>query len=613
MITEASILIFLMVLFRMLAFFGVVKVFFPSGTPKYAKLLFSLTSAFIMFPIINKVTEASFNGVFSIVYYGANEILIGLLMGYVTNLCFNFIKMAGQFLDIHVGFAMSSLIDPISSENITLIEKLIYMTSILLFLMINGHHMLIKAFIGSYKVLGIGQTILVSENLSKIMGAFIYFFNLGIRISLPVTLVILIINFVLGLASRAVPQLNVMILGMPIKIIVGLVVLILSMPLMAKLFKIGFEEIPNHILKVLSMVGPVAFIFADNGDKTEEATPKKKDDARKKGQVARSKELTSTITLICITFVLLVFGEYSYNQLGKAVDTFLSSYLNVELSFKELSRIGFFTVSSMAKVFLPIALPIMLVGVIGNLAQTGFLHTTEPLKPKFSKLNPLKGFKNFFSARAFVDLLKNIAIISVLLYVGYNFCIENFNDVLNLSNLSLNALPKELNNIIIKLLFKFSIIMVIISVIDYGFQRYQHNKDLKMSKQEIKEEYKQMEGDPQIKGKIRQKQREMAMQRMMQSVPDATVVITNPTHFAVALKYNEDGTEAPKLVAKGADNMAFKIKEIALSNNVPIFENKPLARTIYHTVEVEEEIPEELYQAVAEILAFIYKASSSKK
>lgn len=606
MLTEGNILLFLMVLFRIASFFTVIHVFFPAGTPKYLKLLFSLLMSFIIFPMITTLKTPEFNNAFSIVYYGGNEILIGIVMGYVTNVCFNFIKMAGQYLDVHIGFAMSTLFDPTTNENVTLIEKLMNLTAILFFLMLDGHHILIKTLINSYKVIGVGKSILISQSFSKIIDAFIYFFILGIRISLPITLVILLINLILGLASRAVPQLNVMILGMPLKIAIGIFTFIVGLPLMFKLFTLGFQEIPKHILHILKLA-PVAFVFADNGDKTEEATPKKKSDARKKGQVAKSKEVSMTLTLICLTFVLMVFGDFVFNEMKNIMQIFLNNYLKPGITFNMLKDVLIISLERIAIAFLPIAIPILIIGVCGNLIQTGFLFTKDPLKPNFAKLNPIEGFKKLFSVRSLAEMIKSISIISILLYVGYNFAVSNFNDVMIISNLSFNVLPSKLNKLVGKILFKFSLTMSVISVMDYVFQYRQHKKDLKMSKQEIKEEFKQMEGDPQIKSKIRQKQREMAMRRMMQSVPDATVVITNPTHFAVALKYENDGKSAPKVVAKGADRVALKIKEIALENKVPIFENKMLARTIYDTVELENEIPQDLYQAVAEILALVYK------
>ncbi|MFX0548881.1 fused FliR family export protein/FlhB family type III secretion system protein [Hathewaya histolytica] len=600
------ILIFIMVLLRITAFFGVLPVLFPQGTPKYAKLLFSSLIAYLILPTVKGISSIQFNNMFSIFYYGANEIVIGLMMGYITNLCFNFIKMGGQYLDVHIGFAMNTLFDPYSNENITLIQKLFYMISVLLYFLINGHHILIKSLVFSYKSVNIGQSIIFTEKFSIILKAFTYFFTTGIRISLPITLIILVINLILGLASRTVPQLNVMILGMPIKILAGIAGIIITLPIIIKMFNSGFNEIPK-ILTNLLKIGPVIFIFADSGDKTEEATEKKKRDSRKKGQIPKSKDLNMTFSLICISFIIVTFGESFIKQMKNTLNIFLNNYLNTEITYNSLDAITVISLKRLLMGIMPIALPIMVIGIVSNILQSGFLFTGETIKPKLSKLNPINGVKRFFSIRTLVELIKNLAVINILLFIGYKFFKEQFYNIINIGSLDLNSIGPHLNKLVGNLFYKVTLVMCVIAALDYFFQYRQYKKEMRMSKQEVKEEFKQMEGDPQIKGKIRQKQREMAMRRMMQSVPDATVIITNPTHISIALKYEEDSKNAPRLVAKGADNLALKIKEIAKEHEVPIMENKPLARTLYETVELNQEIPENLYHAVAEILAIIYK------
>ncbi|MPM84367.1 Flagellar biosynthetic protein FlhB [bioreactor metagenome] len=256
-------------------------------------------------------------------------------------------------------------------------------------------------------------------------------------------------------------------------------------------------------------------------------------------------------------------------------------------------------------VFLPIALPIMIIGVVANVAQTGKVLTAEPLKPKLEKINPISGFKRMFSMKALVDLIKNLIIVSIVGYVGYSFVKDNYYSIINYSSFKVDAIIIEVSGLIINIFSKVSMVLIAIGIIDYVYQRFQFNKDLKMTKQEVKEEFKQQEGDPQIKSKIRQKQRDMAMKRMMHAVPDATVVITNPTHIAIAVKYDEKSGKAPIVVAKGSDNIAIKIKEIAMENKVPIIENKPLARLMFSKVELDEEVPYDMYQAVAEILVLV--------
>ena len=249
----------------------------------------------------------------------------------------------------------------------------------------------------------------------------------------------------------------------------------------------------------------------------------------------------------------------------------------------------------------------MIAGVAASIAQSGFMLTGEPLKPSFSKLNPIKGFKNIFSMKSLADLVKNLIVVTIVGYLGYKYVKDNYESILQISNIYLPSLGKEVLKLILGIFMQITIVLVIIGAIDYFIQFRLYNKDLKMSKQEVKEEYKQMEGDPQVKNKIKQRQREMASGRMMSSVADATVIITNPTHLAVAIKYEDGVNESPKVVAKGAELIALKIKEVAKENDIPIMENKPLARLIYDQVEIDEEIPQEMFQAVAEILAMVYK------
>ena len=239
--------------------------------------------------------------------------------------------------------------------------------------------------------------------------------------------------------------------------------------------------------------------------------------------------------------------------------------------------------------------------------QTGFLLTGEPLKPSLKKLNPLNGIKNMFSNKSAFDLLKNLLVVTIVTYIGYSYMKDNYNDILHISTLNVSSIGSEIKQIVVGLFTKIVILLIVLAATDYFIQFRFHNKELRMSKQEIKDEYKQMEGDQQVKAKIKQKQRAMITQGMMNAVGESTVVITNPTHIAVAIKYEDGQNNAPKLVAKGIDHLAIRIKEKAKENDVPIIENKPLARMIYKEVELDREIPQEMYQAVAEILVAIYK------
>lgn len=605
MINTAYFLAFIFILFRLSSFFMVVPIFFPSGTPNSGKVIFSIIIAFILVPTIDYSSVGTINSNFDIIIFCFNEVITGLILGYITRLCFEFVRMAGQIMDFQVGFSMSQMFDPIGNVSSTLLGRTMFLFSVMLFLVIDGHHMLIRALVSSFDVMNLGRFVFSDNTFAFVLSVFVNFFEIGVKISIPIMLIILITNLTLALVARSVPQINVMILGLPIKIFIGLISLTLALPMISKMLGAMFDQIP-YIIENLFKTVPLLIIFAD-GEKTEEATPKKLSEAKRKGQVAKSKELGLALSLITVTLLMLTLGDYLFANLKDIVLLFFNNYLNTTLDYNTVKGIFLLALFRGSMIFLPIAVPIMIVGIGINYAQTGFIFTTEPLKPDFKKLNPLSGFKKLFSVRSLVGLVKNLAMISVVGYIGYKFIIDNYGDIINMGSLRLEAVPYYLKKLVVDIFFRISLIMLIISVTDYVYQKRQFKKDMKMSKQEIKEEYKQMEGDPQIKAKIKEKQRQMAANRMMQSVPDASVVVTNPTHIAVALKYTEGSEEAPKVIAKGSDNIAIKIKEIAKENEVPIIENKPLARLIYSEVEIDDEIPAEMYQAVAEILALVYK------
>jgi len=598
-----------MVFLRMLTFCTTVPIFFPKGTPTTMKVFIAGILSFVIAPTINTTSLLEVNNNIYLITFIVNEVIAGLLMGLVTNTAFNIMKMAGQLMDTHVGLGMINLLDPNTNTNSTLIENLFYWISLMIFFLIDGHHLLIKLLIQSFNSIGLGQSVLSLGSISVAIDSIINYFTIGLKIAIPIVLIILITDIVLGLVSRTVPQLNIMILGLPVKLLVGLTAIMLALPVIFKGIVLAFDKLPD-IFKDLFKAVPLVFVFASE-EKTEEATPKKKSDARKKGQVARSKEVSLALTLVTSTILISVLGGYVGNNF-QATLTYFLTYDLTEFSLESLKALTVTVIYRIGMIILPIAFPIMIMGVAANYIQTGFLFTGEPLKPKFSKLNPINGFKRMFSSRTVVELIKEIIMVSIVGYIGYSFLMDKIKDILNIGFLSVNAIPKEFGNIVIDIFLKISIFMVVVAAVDYFYQWRMFKKDLKMTKQEIKEEYKQSEGDPQIKSKIKQKQREIASRRMMASVPDATVVITNPTHIAVALKYEEGGKSAPKVVAKGTDYIAIKIKELAKESDVPIIENKPLARLIFEKVELEQEIPVDMYQAVAEILAVVYKMKKKK-
>lgn len=351
--------------------------------------------------------------------------------------------------------------------------------------------------------------------------------------------------------------------------------------------------------------------MSQSGEKTEKATPKKRKDAREKGQVRRSTDVNTTFCCFIMFGLLLLIWPWFTDRMMAVFSEYLGSQAIIPLSagfdtadFKGLlARI----LTTMLGLLFPVLAAAMGAGVAVNLVQVGFLFTTKTLGMKMSRVSPLSGFKRMFSAQTLIELAKSMLKIIFVGYVAYSDFKNHLDGFPGFIGQSIyNSFLKIMNAAFMTAL-KMCIAMAFVAAADYLYQWWKFEKDLRMTKQEIKDEYKLMEGDPQIKGRIRQKQRQMSAMRMMSRVPDADVVITNPTHFAVALKYEESVTSAPVVVAKGQDYIARKIKEVALENNVEIVENKPLAQALYAMCEINDEIPPEFYQAVADILVFVYK------
>jgi flagellar biosynthesis protein FliR/FlhB len=611
LINTAYFMAVLLIFLRMMTFLIVIPIFFPKGTPNIMKITLAGILVFILMPGIDSTAILTINNNFNLLMYCFNEIITGLSLGFITNVTFLIIRMAGQFMDMQMGFAMISMFDPNSESTVTLIERLLYWISFIVFFLIDGHHMLINALIKSFNTVALGRSMIFQDTIMLTLNSIFQYFAIGLKIAIPMVLIILITDITLGLLARTVPQLNVMVLGLPVKILVGLTCFSLALPMIVKGMVYIFDILPDIYERLFKSVSLLA-VFASE-DKTEEATPKKKSDARKKGQIAKSKEVSLALTLLTSAIILSTLGGFVGNNLKSTLTYFLSNGFAKELSYDSLSSLALTVVWRLAITFLPVILPIMVMGIVANFMQTGFLFTDEPIKPKLSKLNPLEGFKRMFSGRTTVELVKDLILVTVVGYIGYGYIRDNIQNVFNLSTLRIGDIPNGFAQITLGIFYRITLIMLILALADYLFQRYTHNKDLKMTKQEVKEEFKQEEGDPQIKSKIKQKQREIASRRMMHKVPEAAVVVTNPTHIAVALMYEEGKDSAPKVVAKGTDYIAVKIKEIAKENNVPILENKPLARMIYAEVEIDEDIPISMYQAVAEILALVYRLKKKKK
>ncbi len=352
------------------------------------------------------------------------------------------------------------------------------------------------------------------------------------------------------------------------------------------------------------------------GEKTEPATAKKLENARKEGQVAKSKELGNAVSLLALFVVLKIFigsiGEQlmgGFNSIYAKIPD-ITGNSNRNFTIQLLHELIMDSLLNILLLMLPIFGIGVLVAFVVDLVQVKWKVTAKPMKPKFSKLNPLSGFKRIFSMRSLVELLKSVLIIIIIVYVSYTELKDKFIYLFYLYDITIPESLVFIGNLILGLGLKISAVFLIVGFGDLAYQKHKFKEDQKMTKQEVKDEFKNSEGDPQVKGQIRQKMRQASQRRMMQSVPQADVVITNPTHFAVAIKYDPETASAPILLAKGEDYLAQKIKEAARENQIEIVENKPLARAIYFNVEIGAQIPPELYQAVAEVLAFVYKVKN---
>jgi len=343
-------------------------------------------------------------------------------------------------------------------------------------------------------------------------------------------------------------------------------------------------------------------------EKTEKATPKKRRDQRKEGNVASSKDVIAVASLIGCFYCLQLLFPAIYETLRDTMIFQITAVAEIdELSLGNLQMLGMKTVKDLAKCIFPLGVISLTIGVVATGIQTRFNVTTKPLKFKLSKLNPLKGIKNMFSAKQVVELLKaviKIIILGVILYGILKDEIVVIAQMMDIDPLSSSAyVLKE----IVSMVLKVGMVFAAIAGFDYFYQRWSYEKNLKMTKEEVKEEFKQSEGDPKIKGKIRSLQQSMARSRMMQAVPDADVIIRNPTHYAVALRYDIDKDNAPVVIAKGQDLIALKIVEIAENHKVTVIENKPLARGIYASTPLGGQIPAEYYGMVAEILVEVFR------
>ena len=342
-------------------------------------------------------------------------------------------------------------------------------------------------------------------------------------------------------------------------------------------------------------------------DKTEKATPKKREEARKKGEVAKSRELPSVAVLLASLITLTIFGSYMYTHIQAIMRGSFSLPILKDLNIPDFMVFAEKMITLFILTLSPLLAAIFITAVLSNIMQVGFMLSGESIKPKLSKLNPIKGFGRLFSKQSFMELFKSLLKLTIVGGVGYLTVRAEMKNIHLLGDMEFNSIIAYIFLTIFKIFIRCTLAMIFLVAIDYAFQKWDFEKRLKMSKKEVKDEFKRTEGDPLIKSRIRSIQMQMARKRMMQEVPQADVVITNPTKLAVALKYDSSVMGAPKLLAKGAGEIAKRIRELAEKHDIPVVENKELAQSIYSLVEIGQEIPPTLYEAVAEVLAYIYK------
>ena len=341
-------------------------------------------------------------------------------------------------------------------------------------------------------------------------------------------------------------------------------------------------------------------------EKTEEATPRRREESRRKGQVARSAELSSVAILLAGLLALGALSSYMFGRLRNMVSELLTEGVNIELEpltvLPYLMRWG----SEFIGVVWPMVVLLVAAALAINYAQVGVLFTAKPLEPKWNRISPMSGIKRIFSGRGLVELAKGLFKIGVVAYLTYWTVMSETPQMVLFVDMEVGQILDVSGSLILTLGIRIALLLLVMAALDYAFQRWEYEKGLRMTRQEVKEEYKQQEGDPQVRARVRALQRDRSRQRMMDDVGTADVVVTNPTHVAVALRYDPAVSHAPTVVAKGQRLVAQRIKELARQSGVPMVENKPLARALFKSVQIGDQIPDELFKAVAEVLAFVF-------
>lgn len=344
-------------------------------------------------------------------------------------------------------------------------------------------------------------------------------------------------------------------------------------------------------------------------EKTEEPTSKKLEDARNEGNVGKSVEVVGAAILTLGSIYLIFLAGNSFNEIKKTM-LYIYGFIGEELNGNVYYTITYSVAITLIKALIPIYILVYAIALSANWMQFGFIAV--PLAFKLEKLDPIKGFKDIFSLKKALEALKLTAKLTIIVIIMFVLFSLTYKDFLGMMDKEMSATLDAMHDLIVIFIFTILFIIIIFAIIDFYFSKHYYIKSLRMSKQDIKDEYKNMEGDPQVKGRIRRIQMQMAQKRMMNSVPEADVVITNPTHYAVALKYDSSVNQAPILIAKGIDFLALRIKEVAKENNITIVENPALARALYDQIEIDREVPSEFYKAIAEIFTYIYELKKKR-
>ena len=354
-------------------------------------------------------------------------------------------------------------------------------------------------------------------------------------------------------------------------------------------------------------------LFADGEDKTEEPTPHRQREARKRGQVMKSMEVNAAVNMLAMVLLFAIFWRYFLNGFTSMLRHYLSHFPETEVNMLSFGQVARFAMEQCFSLSAPFLLAALFIGIVANVMQVGFLVSGEAIKPQINRLNPVEGFKRIFSARALFELVKSLLKITIIGVASYLYLRAQFPALLMLLGQEGGVFTALFQKVLQGLALRVAAIFLVLALLDFLYQRYEFKKSIRMTRQEVKEEYRQLEGDPHMRARLRERQRAIIRQRGLSSVPEATVVITNPTELAVALRYRENVDQAPVVLAKGAAKLAQRIRELAAENDIPVIQDPPLARMLFYQVEVGEEIPEDLYQAVAEILALVYRLQEKER